>query len=225
MEATQATQAETRTKLMDIREIMRLHTIVEQQKKLYWYLTDDYKHEEKFTIFNEISNRKIILEKCWIDYDEISDLLRTINNASNFQRSIHTIRDSYYNGSDAVDYDINTVICKKGDEYFIEYEFDGVDCGVDGHANKLLPVFPIDKTELVDILTEIIQYKADWDAEQERQKELELKAQFTEQYNLITSLARKHEELKSRMSNNTHVSKEVLHEIEQQLNKCLKKLS
>lgn len=198
---------------------------MEQQKTLYWYLTDDYKHEDKFTISNKLSNSEIILEKSCVDYNEISTVLKKLHDDSpdfhfQFRIPIHKLPLTYRTFRDPENYDIYTVVCKKGEEYFLKHEFAGIDyeCSVDDQVNKLLPTYLIDKLALVEILTEILKHKAELDAEREKQKKLELKAQFN-------FLARKQEQLKSKLSNDKHISKEVLDEIEQQLDKCLKKLS
>lgn len=145
-----------------------------QLQKVSWYLNRDYLTKNEYTISNELISVNFVLEKRGVSCNEISTALKKINNEPqdphfqfHFQIPIYTIWDCHDISNELKDYKINTVICKKGDEYFLKYEFDGIDNSryLDSRVNKLLPAYPIDKTKIVNILTEILEHQAKFDVE------------------------------------------------------------
>jgi len=142
-------------KLLDITTFRQLYEQLEDQKKLQWYLDID---DTNYILSNSID--KIILDQEHIDYDEISNMLKKIDKPTDFKIYVHSVTLKYATGSDPNYYNIEFSIYKKGDNYYFKYDFDDIDmCGdVDIQVNKLLPIYPIDKSRIVLIFTKILEH-------------------------------------------------------------------
>jgi len=211
--------ADFNTKLRECRnakkmtEPTQLYGKLEDHKKLCWSLEID---KDKYILSNSIDT--IILDKKCVDYNMIDIMLKKMPTDGAIW--IYSERHEYSTYSDPEEYYINLSIYAEEDNYYFKYEFCDISYDVDKKINELLPTYPIDKSRIVVIFSEILEHKKLLDHKQNKINDIEFKAQIEKQEKVIKMIAFKYEQFKRKQP-----SREQLDDLEYGLDACLTKLS